>query len=207
VEDNKHLWVTPGGMIFFKLAIPRNLRHHFRNKDKIVESTRTDSKTAARVFRDKRLGYWRAKFEHLEGGGQLGDLLPNEIAARTRTVYDLMRSKVAAENEADAEAYEKTLDWLVEKAREKFPDAPSSSITLARELVRAALAAERGVPLPEIPGASPAQPQPGPGGETFSQALAAYLAWLKDERQSREATVTDFRTRGQKFVDHAGDLP
>jgi integrase len=199
MEDLKHLWITDGGMIFFKLAIPKHLRQHFRTgkgtlKDRIVESTGTDSKTQARLFRDKRLGYWRAKFEHLGKGGQLADMLPNEIAEHVRDAYTDTRASLQAEG-ADVLA---TLDRM-------FARTPQEDL-LGRQLVRAMIAAEHGLPAPEVPGATIAQPQPTSNGETFAQALAAYLAWLK-ESGKREATIADFRSRGQKFIDHVGDLP
>jgi integrase len=210
MEDLKHLWITGGdhGMIFFKLNIPKDLRHHFRTKDgktkdRIVESTGTDSRTQARVFRDKRLGYWRAKFEHLRKGGQLSDMLPNEIAAEVQDAYADQRAILQAEGREVLATLDRT--WL---------EQPDKLGEVGRLVVRAMLAAEHGLPVPEVPGATaptpaPTAPTTAPtgGGETFSQALAAYLAWLKDERQSREATVKDFRTRGQKFINHAGDLP
>jgi integrase len=205
MEDLKHLWVTGGdhGMIFFKLNLPVDLRHHFRTKDgklkdRIVESTGTDSRTQARVFRDKRLGYWRAKFEHLRKGGQLGDLLPNEIAAEVQDTYAHTRASLQAEGKE-----------VLAALNRMWEQTPQEDL-LGRQLIRAMMAAEHGLPVPEVPGATPPAPvpaPPAPGGETFSQALAAYLTWLKDERQSRDSTVNDFRTRGKKFIDHAGDLP
>jgi integrase len=222
--DDHHLWITPGGMIFFKLGIPKHLRHHFRTengkpKDRIVESSGTDSRTEARKFRDKRLGYWRAKFDHLEKGGRLDDILPSEVAERTRSVYDSIRAKVEAA--AAQKDFEEFTDAVVAKAIAMYtadhPDVviPSGLDAYLRALFLAANAADQGLPPPQIPGASsalyaPASPQTTratSGGETFSEALAAYLSWLENEQQARMATVADFRSRGQKFVDHAGDLP
>jgi integrase len=204
VDDNKHLWITPGGQIFFKLGIPKHLRHHFRTergtvKDRIVESTGTDSPTAARLFRDKRLGYWRAMFEHLARGGQLGDPLPMRFVpfAEAMGIQAAAPEQRTQPDEGDLLLFE--LDRLLERANGRLPPQVQA---LGRELARAIAAARYGFEAPGVPA-----PTPPSSGETFAQALAAYLTWLKDERQARTTTVADFQRLGQKFLDHAGDLP
>jgi integrase len=204
MEDLKHLWITTGGMIFFKLNIPKHLRHHFRTndgkiKDRIVESTGTDSKTQARLFRDKRLGYWRAKFEHLGKGGTLTDMLPDEIAEHVRDAYADTRASLQAQG-VEVLA---TLDRL-------FARTPQEDV-LGRQLVRAMMAAEHGLPAPDVPGATitliPAAGNGNGDGETFAQALDAYLSFLEHEQKKPGGTIRDFRRRAQRFIDHAGDLP
>jgi integrase len=206
MEDLKHLWVTGGdhGMIFFKLNIPVDLRHHFRTKDgkakdRIVESTGTDSRTQAREFRDKRLGYWRAKFEHLRRGGQLDDPLPMQLVPFAQAMEARGVRAAAPEKRAEPD-FLFELDRLLARSGGKLPPQAQA---LAQELARTVAAVRYGG---EAAPPAPA-PTPAPGGETFSQALDAYLNWLKDERKAPESTINDFRTRGKKFLDHAGDLP
>jgi integrase len=212
MEDLKHLWITGGGMIFFKLGIPKAVRHHFRTergtiKDRIVESTGTDSKTAARSFRDQRLGYWRAMFEHLKAGGALGDPLPMKLVPFSLPTSTVAPARFEGQVQPEGEDFLFRLDRLLEQARGKLP--PQVEV-LSRDLARAIAAARYGLEAPGTPGPGQMVDQPAPiraSGETFYQALAAYLAWLKDEQQARVATVAAFKTRGQKFINHAGDLP
>jgi integrase len=209
VEDLKHLWITAGGMIFFKLNIPKHLRHHFRTdkgtvRDRIVESTGTDSKTQARVFRDKRLGYWRAMFEHLGNGGQLGDPLPMKLVPFAEGMEALGVRAAAPEQRTQAAEpdFLFELDRLLARSDGKLPPQVQA---LAQGLARAVAAARYGL----SPEAAPPPPSAAStSGETwtFALALADYLDWLK-ESGKREATIADFRSRAQKFVKHVGDLP
>jgi integrase len=206
MDEDHHLWITPGGRIFFKLAIPRGLRHHF-GKDKIVESTGTDSKTTARSFRDRRLGHWRARFEHLTAGGRLDDPLPMKFVPFADAMRAMgMRAATPEQHTPDDDdLFLFELDRLLKRAGGKLPPQVQS---LGQELARAVAAARYGLSSEASPSPSPPVPTTTTTTtETFSQALAAYLAWLKDEQQARETTIADFRRRGQRFIDHAGDLP
>jgi integrase len=213
-DDLKHLWITGGnkGMIFFKLNIPVDLRHHFttkdgKPKDRIVESTGTDSRTQARLFRDQRLGYWRATFEHLRRGGKLGETLPMQLVPFAPAMEAMgMRSASRRESMPAEEPHQERPepDFLSELDRllaRSGGSLPPQAQALAQELARTVAAARYGL----APETLPAAPAAAPGGETFSQALDAYLNWLQDERKAPGTTVRDFRTRGMKFVKHAGD--
>jgi integrase len=85
-----HLWRSPGGMIYLKLAIPAEVRDRFpraetgKVKDRITESLGTDSWADARILRDQRLAHWQRAFARLAGGAALS---PEEVAVEHRRVH------------------------------------------------------------------------------------------------------------------------
>jgi integrase len=85
-----NLWQSPGGMIYFKLAIPAEVRERFPpNKagkvpDRITESLGTDSWVDARVLRDQRLAHYQRVFARMATGAALS---PEEVATERRRVH------------------------------------------------------------------------------------------------------------------------
>jgi integrase len=87
---NHHLWQSDGGMIYVKIAIPAEVRERFprtetgKIKDRITESTGTDSWVQAREFRDLRLAHWKTIFARLASGAAL---TPEEMASERQRVH------------------------------------------------------------------------------------------------------------------------
>jgi integrase len=86
---NRNIYKSPGGMLYFKIGVPAELRRHFpsetgRPRTKITESLGTDSWKQARVLRDQRVAHWGRVFARLAAGAVL---TPEEIAGEQRRIH------------------------------------------------------------------------------------------------------------------------
>jgi integrase len=85
-----HLWKSPGGMLYVKIAIPPEVRDRFprsetgKVKDRITESLGTDSFMQARILRDQRLAHWQRAFARLATGAAL---TPEEMVTERQRVH------------------------------------------------------------------------------------------------------------------------
>jgi integrase len=85
---DRNIHKSPGGMLYFKIGIPPELRRHFlsdtrKPKTKITESLGTDSWIQARALRDQRVAHWGRVFARLQAGAALS---PEEIAGERQRI-------------------------------------------------------------------------------------------------------------------------
>jgi integrase len=84
-----HIWRSPGGALYFKLAVPAEVRGRLpptetgRVRDRITEPLGTDSFTQARILRDQKLARWQQTFARLARGAVL---TPEEMASERQRI-------------------------------------------------------------------------------------------------------------------------
>jgi hypothetical protein len=133
---------------------------------------------------------------------------------------------VRAEAEVEAmrrarDAVRRTLDQVsagVASVAERYGVSVEKGTALYADIANAVLSAigdaaeihnaETGTP-DALPVEQPGAPAPAVGTngdlERFSVALDHYLAWLRDERKARVATVADYKSKAERFMKFAND--
>jgi integrase len=180
--------IRKGNAYFFKIAIPRPLRHLFlsesgKPKDAIWETLGPD-RTPAVTRCAERVAYWTKVFERLRAG---------------ETLEDIKRSDVALEKARE------TMQRFVAEQRDKGrSDLTTHHILSLFDTDYASVLGERMVTAPVAP--APAAPVESIASDTVSQAAAAmYDAMERDKL--RRTTVDGHKLRVRAFVESCGDIP
>ena len=181
--------VRKGAGYYFKIAIPRPLRHLFLGKagnqrEALWERLGFD-RTTATIKCAERVAYWTRVFARLQAGESLDDAQQAEKFSEFSRVQRVVRAGRAF-GMPDA-----MLRNIVESAALDDPKTDYSSI-LGESLA---------------PSTAPLAAAPAPAGsETVSQAAAAlFEAMARDGR--RQTTVDGHKLRVRAFVAVCGDIP
>jgi integrase len=178
-KSSDYLWKR-GEQLWFRLAIPRPLRHHFRGLDKIAKPL-GDSPSIAKILATEQAADFLKLFARLRAGEQIA---PEQIEAmiRRRAPDPLDLMTYASEDDL------RNIDPRPAQAR-------------ARERMARRF---------EIFGESKIDDTPAPAtGETISTAAEAWITELTSDKStaSQPLTIEGHRARMRAFIGKYKDLP
>jgi integrase len=214
-----YLWQR-GRQWYLRLPVPKPLRSHFLSGTgkPIVQIVQPlgSSYEYAKLEHDRRVAKYRELFARLHAGEQLTPeqvkaAMTFDAAAEGRRLYQEALTALRAGVDADTvfgRRLDAEADELVRRG-ETDPDRARHAVLVAKLLAVNARSGELLGTTPASPIAAPTASAASTGGETVSQAAAAWIKEMTQDKAAapRQSTVEGHRQRVQVFVDKCGDLP
>jgi integrase len=191
---DQHLWQR-GRQWYFRLAIPRTMRHLFltssgKTMDKLALPL-GDSFQIAKAEAEARVVECRALFRQIEAG----------TITTPEQVKDALQRGPAEPDVALTPGFEAAMRWYAERAAR----GPTRGMIERRQERLARIFEQYGDT--GTTGATNGAPAPTAAGETINQAAEAWLKELARDEAPRDTTLKGHRDRVRAFVDKVGDVP